>query len=369
MLGLLPMIAFAAETVQPGFVLRDEGKANISLSGIRSGELCADIDGTHNVCTTKASFTVQAHDSCITTRGDPYPCTRYGYRYDYSGATPGTQIECTATRRDPFNKQQKTYTIAIDAEAGSVFQPEWIPYNPVERRTMLTENHECTYLGEPLVNIEYIISYEPPPELAPMVKRDPNSTYEEPHLPGVPNACDYLKQDLASMWIRDSVRSYEDANEHMPILRSHCAWFAKDDSSKIAKMEHKFHLYELFDVERLNPMQLAFHAAFAAGGHEPERMMTDLGKITFVYEMAEEDRSAISVVTGIQGPPTPTGRPMELLAHYHLRTPDRNHEERLACLFDLAEKSLELWFDNIRESDNTIVLDFEPVTGATCPGV
>jgi hypothetical protein len=33
-----------------------------------------------------------------------------GYRYDYASATPGTQIEWTATRRDPFNRQQKTYT-------------------------------------------------------------------------------------------------------------------------------------------------------------------------------------------------------------------------------------------------------------------
>jgi hypothetical protein len=60
---------------------------------------------------------------------------------------------------------------------------------------------------------------------------------------------------------------------------------------------------------------------------------------------------------------------MELLAHYHLRTKDRDHQERLACLFDLARKSLELWFKHVSPADNTIRLPLEQVTGATCPGV
>jgi len=53
------------------------------------------------------------------------------------------------------------------------------------------------------------------------------------------------------------------------------------------------------------------------------------------------------------------------LAEYRVRK--FFHQQRFACLFDLARKSLELWFDNARASDNTIVLDFETVTGATCP--
>jgi len=367
-LVLLPIVTLAHETVQPGFVLRDEGKANLSLSGIRSGELCADIDGTDKVCNTGTALTVEGNDTCIGTDGKPYPCTRYGYRYDYAGATPGTQIECTATRRDPFNKRQKTYSIPIGAESGSVFQPEWIPYGPVERRTMLTEIHECAYLGKPLATIEYIISYEASTAPAPLTNAGPNPDIDEPYLAGVPNACNYLKEDLASWWVKQDVRRYEGAIEHMPILRSHCAYFGAQDLDRIAKMEHKFHLYEMFDVENLNPMQLLFHATFAAGGHKPESVRTDLGKITFVYQLAEEDRSAISVITGIQGPPDGAGRPMELLAHYHLRAPGRTHQERLACLFDLATKSLNFWLAHVRESDNTIILPDEPDIGASCPG-
>jgi hypothetical protein len=162
---------------------------------------------------------VEGNDTCIGTDGKPYPCTRYGYRYGYSGATAGTQIECTATRRDPFNKRQKTYTVAINAESGSVVQAEWIPHGPVDRRTMLPE----------------------------------------------------------------------------------------------------------------------------------------------------EDRTAITVVTGIQGPPDGAGRPMELLAHYHLREPTRTHQQRLSCLLDLARKSLDLWMSKV-EADNTVQLPNHPENfRPTCP--
>ena len=368
-LTLLPMVAAAAETVQPGFVLHDEGKANLSLSGVRSGEICAGMGVSDTVCNTGTQLTVQGQDACVGNDGKTYPCTRYGYRYDYAGASPGTEIECTSTRRDPYRSQDKSYTIAVDAESGSVYQPQWIPYSPVERRMMLTEVHRCSYLGEPLASIEYIISYEPSMAPPTTSSNDRSADIDEPFLPGVPNACNYLTEDLSGMWIRHDVRRYDGAIEHLPILRSHCAWLGEDDLGKIAKMEHKFHLYELFDVENLRRDQLLFHATFAAGGHAPESVRTDLGKLTFVYHLPEEDRSAISVVTGIQGPTTNAGQPMELLAHYHVRTPDRTHQERLACLFDLARKSLDLWFNHISPSDNTVNPPHDPTLGATCPSV
>lgn len=368
MLSLVPMAAFAAETVQPGFVLHDEGKANLSLSSIRSGELCAEIGSPDNVCNTGTGLTVQGHDSCTGGDGNAYPCTRYGYRYDYSGATPGTQIECTATRNDGFNKRQKTYSIPVDAETGSVFQPQWIPYYRVEKRQMLTEVHRCNYLGEPFASIEYIISYYPSADATPAAAGGPNPDIDEPYAAAVPDACNYLTKGLASTWIKDDVYRYEGAIEHFPILRSHCAYTGAHDAAAIAKMEHKFHLYDLFDVENLSRDQLLFHAAFAAGGHYPEAVLTDLGKVTFVYQLAEQDRSGISVVTGIQAPPDGAGRPMELLAHYQLRAPKRSHEERLACLLDLARKSLDLWLSKVSATDNTVVLPDQPEgLSAACP--
>lgn len=56
---LLPMLADSAETVRPGFVLLDEGKAKISPSGIRSGEICAGTGVADPVCSTGTRFTVQ----------------------------------------------------------------------------------------------------------------------------------------------------------------------------------------------------------------------------------------------------------------------------------------------------------------------
>ena len=367
-LGITCPVSNAAETVQPGFVLHDEGKSNILLSGVSAGELCAEIGGADKVCNTGTKLTVEGNDICIGDDRKPYPCTRYGYRYDYTGATAGTQVECTATRRDPFNQRQKTYTIAIEDGSGSVVQSEWIGYGPVERRTMLTEVHECTYLGEPFATIEYIITYEPStnPETPTAFEQRPASTVNEPFMPGVPRACKYLDADTASRWVLATVVPYTGANEHMPILRSHCSWFDENDTGRIARSEFKFHVYDLFDTEKRSQDQLLFHATFASGGYAPEYVRTDLGKLTFVYQLAEEDRSAISVVTGIQGPVDGAGRPMELLAHFHLRQPERTHQQRLACLFDIALRSLDYWFSKVDPATNTIKLgedlpeDFRP---------
>jgi len=58
--GISEPALHAAETVQPGFVLHDEGKANISLSGVHSGELCADLGGADTVCNIgKLTFVYQ----------------------------------------------------------------------------------------------------------------------------------------------------------------------------------------------------------------------------------------------------------------------------------------------------------------------
>lgn len=59
---------------------------------------------------------------------------------------------------------------------------------------------------------------------------------------------------------------------------------------------------------------------------------------------------------------------MALVAHYHLREPDRTHEERLACLFDLARKSLDLWLSNVSATDTVVLPDQPEDLRATCSG-
>lgn len=153
--------ASAGEAIQPGFYSHEPANIGIRISGARSGELCTDASGLDSVCRVATLLTVEGHDSCLGDDDESYPCTRYGYRFDYSGATPDTEIRCHATQNNGVRKREKDYTIAVESDAGSVFHPSWIIYGPVERRAMFTEVHECSYSGALLATIEFIFSYEP----------------------------------------------------------------------------------------------------------------------------------------------------------------------------------------------------------------
>jgi len=335
--------AFAGETIQPGFYSHEPASVGIQINGARSGELCTDASGSDNICRVATKITVVGHDTCIGDDDNPYPCTRYGYQYDYSGATPDTEIQCHATLNDGFRKREKDYAIEVGSDSGSIFQPSWMSYGPVDRRIMVTEVHDCSYSGARLATIEYIFTYEPSTNPVTPVRGGPDPNIDEPFIDEVPPACNYLTHDLASRWVRDDdVQNNSTADMHVPNLQSVCMYTAIHAAERDGRIQFKFHLYELFDVEKLAPMQLAFNATFLGGGNEPQDTLHDLGKISFVYDMVNSV-TALLVVTGMQGPPDGAGRPTEFVASYYLRDPGRPHQSRLVLLIEEARENLEFW--------------------------
>jgi len=333
--------AFAGETIQPGFYSHEP--AGIRISGVRSGEICTDASGSDNICSIATSISVEGRDNCTGTEGQQYTCTRFGYRYDFTGATPDTEIRCKSMRNDGFNKRSMDYTLAVESDSGSIFHPAWIPYGPVERRTMLTEVHECSYSGENLATIEYIITYEPSANPAPPQSAGPDPSIDEPFIEEVPQSCNYLTRDLAIRWVRDGdVQNNATADMHVPNLQSLCMYTAIHAAERDARIQFKFHLYDFFDVENIEPMQLLFNATFLGGGNQPQDTLHDLGKISFVYDLPN-DVTSLLVATGIQGPPDGAGRAMEFTASYYLRDPGRTHEQRLVLLLEEARKNHESW--------------------------
>ena len=208
---------------------------------------------------------------------------------------------------------------------------------------MITEVHECSYSGASLATIEYIISYEPSANPAPRPGGGPDPSIDEPFIEEVPQACDYLTHDLATRWVRDEdVQNNSTADMHVPNLQSLCMYTAIHAAARDARIQFKFHLYDLFNVEKIAPMQLLFNATFLGGGNEPQDTLNDLGKISFVYDLPN-DVTSLLVVTGIQGPPDGAGRTMEFTASYYLRDSGRTHEERLVLLLEEARENLESW--------------------------
>jgi hypothetical protein len=74
------------------------GSQTISVSGFRSGRLCAQGPGGAQVCEQTVDIQVSGADSCA--RGaDSARCTRFGFEFDYQRANPAVPLMCTASSR------------------------------------------------------------------------------------------------------------------------------------------------------------------------------------------------------------------------------------------------------------------------------
>ncbi|MDJ0927906.1 MAG: hypothetical protein QNJ73_09670 [Gammaproteobacteria bacterium] len=335
--------AFAGQSLKKGFYSHEPAGVGISISNANSGPVCADVDGRSTVCGAENRIVVTGQENCTGTEGNQYPCTRYGYRYDYQGAAPGTAIQCKSTRKDAFQSRSMEYTLDLDTATGSIFYPSWIPYSPVDRRVLLSEVHECSYQGALLTTIEFIVSYEPGTSPAPAAAPagGPAPGIDEPYFGAIPNACSYLTEGAALRIVRTERVQEGQANEHIDNLWSQCTFSGINPASRNVGYVFKFMLYEMFDVATLEPMQLTFNASFSAGGQEPTQRIDDLGKASFVFD--NRGRTTLMVITGIQGPPDGANRPREFIAYYYLQDPDRPHARRLELLRPIAEEHLQQW--------------------------
>jgi hypothetical protein len=334
--------AQGGQALQPGFYSHEPDGVPIRITNVSSGPVCSDAIGRSSVCGIETRIVVTGQETCTGTDGKQYPCTRYGYQYDYAGAEPGEVIECRSTRKSAFRSAGMDYTLDLDAGAGRVFHPSWVPYEAVAQRTMLTEVHECTYRGRPLTTIEYLVSYEPEQQ-SPQQSAGggPAPGIDEPYVDEVPDACRYLTEVQAGRLTNTGRIQKGAVDEHIGNLWSRCSYTSVKAPFKTIGYGFKFMLYDMFDVEKLSPDQLMASALFAAGGQPPSQRIDGLGKVSFVFEAGKA--TVLMVVTGIQGPADGASRPRELVATYQLEDPDRSHVTRLADLRAQAEQHLEEW--------------------------
>jgi len=164
---------------------------------------------------------------------------------------------------------------------------------------------------------------------------------DEPRFDELPVACSYLTEELAKGLLRAERVKASAANEHISILRSNCEYSGKGVKGRKVGFTFRFMVYDMFDVDALDPMQLEFNAMFAAGGIPMVEKLDDLGKVSFVFE--QRDRTVLMVVTGIQGPLDGAQRPSEFVANYYLNDPDNTQAVRLDKLLAHARRHLDEW--------------------------
>ena len=159
----------ALGTEDPAFRLFDG--ASIRISNAVSGEVCSDADGPAEVCKPGETIDVVGRDMCVWSEDVQYPCTRYGYEFDFEGANPKAVITCKVARsiRTIFGPRTEKvtgentaeYVVEVPGENGHIFHHGFQTYAPVEDRVLVHENHACSYLGEAIYRVVFIHRFEP----------------------------------------------------------------------------------------------------------------------------------------------------------------------------------------------------------------
>lgn len=166
----LIVVAVSAEPLD-AFQLAGEGNSALRLDNPRSGEVCSSDGEPTHVCSSGPDINVLGREMCDWSEDVKYPCTRYGYEFDYAGANPGDIINCEVTRsvRTVFgpDTEQVTgentaeYTEELQSEKGRLFHHGFQTYAPVEDRVLVYESHRCAHLGEPLFQVNFVHRFEP----------------------------------------------------------------------------------------------------------------------------------------------------------------------------------------------------------------
>ena len=327
----------AAGFVQQGFYLHDTETSGLLISDAQSGTLCV-VDGTPQVCTPSMKIVVTGEELCEHSAEQPYPCTRYGYQFDYADAKIGSVMDCVAIYTDTRGRKKTPYQHQLSQANGHVYYPAFKTFAEVDKRIILSEVHECSYLGTPLMAIEFMHYYEP--ETTDNSQPAPS----RPVINTVPNACatPHLTEQKAEQLLRSAVRPLA-ANEHIPNFWSQCIYRSKTVAARDIGFVYKFMVAEMFDVHTLTAEQLQFNATFAAGNATFSQVIDDLGDRSFVFK--SDKRTTLLVITGIAGPNDGADRPSLLIANYYLQDTEMTHSERQALLTAEAREDLADWLN------------------------
>lgn len=333
---LQPSQALAGESLQLGVYYHDPDDTALKLKNVKSGLVCSEDGEPRQVCEKAIKIYITGDETCDWSPDTEYPCTRFGFEFDYEGATPGSTIDCEIQRRDPMGRRTSgTRRHELESASGHIFYPTFRTYAPVEERSILSEVHECSYEGQRLASIEYIIYYEP--ELSST--EDGKASADRPAFYEVPVACDtpFFPAGVAAGLLAAPAKPSA-ANEHVPVLSSQCYYSGRGVSGRQTGMVFKFMLSDMFNVDKVPMVQLRFNATFANGGAELKEVRKDVGDMAFVFEKGE--RTTLMVITGFAGRDDFAGRPTELIATYYLDRPTISAAARLDMLLPLAHEHL-----------------------------
>ena len=133
------------------------------------GLVCTDDSTFAWVCFETRDVHVTGQGRCVYDN-NLYPCTWFGFEFDYSGAEPGDTIEGTSTSNRPINTGNPNETIAentsttefqltLDLIEGHFYNGQYSVLTV--NAPPLEEEITCSLKGEQLLKFSYRVLYPP----------------------------------------------------------------------------------------------------------------------------------------------------------------------------------------------------------------
>jgi hypothetical protein len=131
----------------------------LEVSNVRSGLVCPErvpVDGS--VCVETTEIPIIGRGVCVCS-GFEFPCTWYGYEFEYVDARPDDRISCVVTTDravdygDPRGaREQNTnrveFSFKLSGSAGRFFNPQYTIIDPRAAAPDLTLSETVCSLGE-----------------------------------------------------------------------------------------------------------------------------------------------------------------------------------------------------------------------------
>lgn len=146
-------------------------QSGITLTNGVGGNVCIEDDKPTAVCESAEFVDIVGNNMCQWSDDVDYPCTYYGYQFDYEGGKAGQKITCdtyrsTITIFGPKTEQvtgpmTARYTIELDADDGHIFRHAYNTYAPVQERILILDTHRCSYGGALLYEVHWIVRFTP----------------------------------------------------------------------------------------------------------------------------------------------------------------------------------------------------------------
>ena len=172
---LFALIALSAALVVGAQAAPQEAApSELQITNLRVGLVCPHSHSERgSICFDATQVPITGQGTCVYA-GQEYPCTWYGFEFDYTGARPGDELACVITSSSPVsygnpigpgeqNVARAEYRLPLENSAGHFYNPQYTLSGPhAPNISSVTNETVCSFGGREMFRFHLEVQYPPP---------------------------------------------------------------------------------------------------------------------------------------------------------------------------------------------------------------